>query len=521
MSSSHSIFHKIFQVDDCSEGSSSSESYAIYPSGYNRTSLEGGVIPFPPKEYLSLGYTVELILVLPSFISIERYNYALAQTLAIFLPACGRFISINDGTSKRGGIGLRQSINPIVVEVFEDYHTERFPHTDIIIDKGSPWTGPLGQNLVDEDEALVRIRFTRIHQSGEMVYGLSWSHALGEDQIQFTYESANGRAGDGFSLHLFTVYIAHFYRGSDISQLPIPTFSKTFVPAPPSDPRIAAEILPLVSKSNVSRAKLPKVIMERFARSLQTTVPVRLRFTVEQLDALVDRCEAANGYRPSRVNAMVAYFAYAYNTVVSDERKLTTILNTIGYRGTRWASPGHIGNAVFIVPSPSFSPSSPTSGVKENQEYFNSAIASIAAKLRLGTKHSLVREFLDVYLPFYESCCRDLWENRLVQDGFPASEQEITINSCYRVDYRKGGDFGFQCSHESQAPGHYPVRMHMTGMMEKYLRIFRANLPWPGKDGKWEVHLEGGAEMGFTMNKMDADMLIERIRRDQDNLFCF
>lgn len=43
------------------------------------------------------------------------------------------------------------------------------------------WIDPLPTyHIVDEDEALVRIRFTNLKRTGEMVYAVSWLHALGK-----------------------------------------------------------------------------------------------------------------------------------------------------------------------------------------------------------------------------------------------------------------------------------------------------------------------------------------------------
>jgi len=106
------------------------------------------------------------------------------------------------------------------------------------------WVDPIpGMDVINKDEPLVRFKFTRLHKTSQMVYTVSWLHGL----------------GDGFSVHLFLTYVAHFYRRASVEHLPKPNFTKVFFPPPPSDPEMAEKFLPLMKHlRDAKHSPLPK-----------------------------------------------------------------------------------------------------------------------------------------------------------------------------------------------------------------------------------------------------------------------
>ena len=76
-----------------------------------------------------------------------------------------------------------------------------------------PWVDPIPVNVVNEDEPLFRIRFTKLHKTGQMIYASCWLHALGRSYEPISLFSVDVRAKvtgtwPAFSGHTFLIFIA-------------------------------------------------------------------------------------------------------------------------------------------------------------------------------------------------------------------------------------------------------------------------------------------------------------------------
>ena len=145
------------------------------------------------------------IWLLPSWIDLDRYNEALAKALSLVPTVAGRMCQFPDEGKNKGDVYIKLTNDAIPVTVVDDYHTDRFPLThvgeslfrlalirqQVLIyllifypvhpqEDFDPWVDAIPSlELINNDEPLGRVKFTRLHKTGQMVYATSWSHGLG------------------------------------------------------------------------------------------------------------------------------------------------------------------------------------------------------------------------------------------------------------------------------------------------------------------------------------------------------
>lgn len=339
--------------------------------------------------------------------------------------------------------------------------------------------------------------------------------------------------GDGFIGNLFTTYIAHFYRGADISKLPPPVHDKIFLPAPPSDPEIAEKFLPLMK--HLRDAKPPEEFIPAALQSIERTSPVHITFSPAQIQTLMKRASAglpehteSSMAKLSRPDVLVAYMILQHNTILSeidpDRQPIDTVVSVIDYRGNPGLAPvAMFGNAALHHTSPSFELPllPPRAGPRNRELHFDRCLATIAMSIRAGTLQTRDREFLKTYLAFHNELCRMAYQRGLCQNLLPASDREVTFNSSHLIDWRRGGDF---LQPGSPLAGTSYVRFHTNSIFERYIRIFQSNNRYvPGQGGVlgyWDTSLDGGLEAAFRIDTEVAEKLVSRIREDAKQGFA-
>ncbi|CAL1696234.1 unnamed protein product [Somion occarium] len=493
------------------EQTKSNESrYIVRPTLPTRCEGQDALL-YPPTDTLVLSFTMHGAWVLPTSIDIQRYMAALSNTLSIFAPVAGRLCKKPDTEKGKGDIFLKLNNAGVPVSVVNDYHTERFPMETVLVspEDFEPWIDPIPfTDVIDHDEPLVRIRFTKLHKTGQMIYTICWLHAL----------------GDGYIGNLFTTYIAHFYRGANISNLPIPSYTKVFLPPPPADPAIAEKFLPLMK--HLRDAKSPEELIPLILQSEERTTPVHISFTSAQIQTLTKRATAgvpgSAVAKLSRVDVLVAYLILQHNQVVSelhpDQELIDTVVNTIDYRGNpAFAPPVMFGNAAITLTCPSFSLPSlpPNAGPRDHELHFDRCLAAIALSIRAGTLQARNPEFLGTYLSFHNALCRKCYQEGLYQNLLPASDREITFNSSHLVDWRKGGDL---FDPDSEFAGIRYIQFHSSALFERYIRVFRTNPAYivadDGTGGYWDMSLNDGLEAAFRLDSSIAERFVARTKED-------
>ncbi|TDL16836.1 hypothetical protein BD410DRAFT_794938 [Rickenella mellea] len=458
---------------------------------------------------------MEGVWVLPTFIDVKRYNEALSKALSIFPPVAGRLRKFPDTDGVRGSIYIQLTNSGIPVSVMDDYEATRVTLDNAIVPTTEEWTDSIpATELLENDEPLLRVRFIKIHKTGQMAYSFAWSHAL----------------GDGSTVNLFLRYISHFYRGVDISSLPRPSFKKVFFPAPPSDASSAENLLPLMK--HIRDAKPIEELIPAMMHSQATTTPLNIVFSLPQMETLVKRAIAGTPDPSlaafSKIDVLVGYLVFVYNTVLAevrpDSEAIDTVVNTIDYRGNpKFAPPASFGNCAITFTCPSFTPPQPVpkaAGIHERQQYFERSLAAIAQSIRAGTVQVRNPAFLGQYLLFHNDLCRRCYQDGLYQYLLPATPREITFNSSYLLSWRKAADF--YESGSKYADGRM-TSFHTNAILERYIRIFPANpIPIFDKDGRLydcDMTLDGGAEVAFSLDSSMADLFKGKVELDMKHGF--
>ncbi|TDL15525.1 hypothetical protein BD410DRAFT_808852 [Rickenella mellea] len=493
-----------------------SKRYLIYPTV--PTDLDGqSSIIFPPTDTLALSFVLEFVWVLPTFIDITRHNEALSKTLQKFPPVAGRLRKLPDTDRAKGSIYIQLTNSAIPVSVVENYDGTRVNLDNAIVPSTAEWTDSFpGNEILEKDEPLLRFRFTKINKTGQMAYGLAWSHAL----------------GDGFILNLFLQYISHFYRGLDASSLPRPSFEKVFFPAPPSDTSAAKRFLPLMK--HIRDAKPMQELVAATMQSQESTKPLNFVFSVPQMELLYKRAIAA-APEPSRamfskIDVLIAYLVFVYNTVLAevhpDSEGIDTVVTTIEYRGNpSFAPTAMFGNAAITFTCPSFhapSPLSKDAGARQRLQYFGRSIVAIAHSIRAGIIQTRSPAFLGQYLLYHNELCRRSYQQGLYQYILPATPREITFNSSYKVPWRTAVDF---YEPGSKHAGGRMTTFHTNAILERYIRIFPANpIPIFDKDGKLlncDMSFDGGVEVAFRLDSSMADLFKGKVELDMTSGFGY
>ncbi|TDL16837.1 hypothetical protein BD410DRAFT_794940 [Rickenella mellea] len=493
------------------------EQYLVTPSTPTLPSeLDGkDILVFPPTDTLALSFVMEGAWILPTMIDIKRYNEALAKALIVFKPVAGLLRKFPDTETKKGDIYIHLTNSAIPVSVVDDHETTRVDLENAVVPTTEEYNDLIPvTEVLDHDEPLVRVRFTRLHKTGQMIYCMAWLHAL----------------GDGYMGNLFMTYIAYYYRGADISSLPRPSFKKIFFPSPPTDSASREKFLPLMK--HIRDAKPIEELFPAIMESQERTQPLNLVFSTKHMQALVKKAIAGapdpSKAKFSKIDVLVAYLVFVYNEVLRevnpDAESIDTIVNTLDYRGYPELAPtAMFGNAAITFTSPSFTaPQRPgmNAGPRECEQYFERNLASIAQSIRAGAVQARNPAFLEQYLLFHNDLCRKCYQQGLYQNLLPATPREITFNSSYVVNWRKAADF---FEPESEYADARMTTFHTNAILERYIRIFPANPRRAYKDEgnvhEWDWTYDGGAEAAFRLDNSLCDLYEAKVKQDVENGF--
>ncbi|TDL21728.1 hypothetical protein BD410DRAFT_898794 [Rickenella mellea] len=493
------------------------ERYLVPPSTPTLPSeLDGqDVLVYPPTDTLALTLIMEGAWILPAVIDIKRYNDALAKALTVFRPVAGRLRKFPDTGTKKGGVYIQLTNSGIPVSVVDDYETTRVDLEHAVVPTTEEYNDLIPvTKVLEHDEPLLRIRFTRLHKTGQMVYCMAWLHAL----------------GDGYTGNLFMTYITYYYRGVDTSSLPRPSYKKIFLPFPPTDSVSRDKFLPLMKY--IRDAKPMEELAAAIMESQKRTHPLNLYFSPKHIETLFKKAIAGSPdpskAKFSKIDVLVAYLVFVYNAVLAevnpDAEAIDTVVNTLGYRGNPALAPtAMFGNASIKFTSPSFTaPPCPgeNAGPKEREQYFSRSLASIAQSIRAGAVQARTPAFLEQYLIFHNDLCRKCYQDDLYQNFLPAP-REFTFNSLHRMDWRRAGDFFEAGSKYADAR---MTTFHTNAIWERYVRIFPPNPTRGYKDDEgnareWDWTYDGGAEAAFRLDKSLCYLYEAKVKHDMEDGF--
>ncbi|CAM4799571.1 unnamed protein product [Rotaria magnacalcarata] len=414
------------------------------------------------------------IFVYPSELNIEQFKDALSRTLSLWPLITGRLLLLDDNHYV-----IEMSDNPIPITYVENIDLVTWPtELNIVSDVHENLLEPFldGIQIINmisgsPEEPLVRLKFTRIVQSGEWIMGVSWAHVL----------------GDAAALLNFLNNISRMYQNLEPLE-PLPIFERRIWHEDEAD----QTFLPLMK--HLTHAGSLQEMFQLFGSWQHTHTQLNLRFSGEQLEKLR---ELAGGKTVTIQDSLSAYLILTLNTHCyrNDERQCIQRTNTVvNFRGVSnsIASVGQVSNAIFMMLSENFED--------------RSSLGSIAKTIRQSITKSRDPKFLVTWLATANGLMRKIvHENRTVNWGqFP---NEIIINSNFRYDWSSLVDFGYtdQC------------RMYTVWTGPLYFRVFRLNPKCNGPN--WLPRDRKGAEVAFLIENSLKERFLSACQKDFDEKF--
>ncbi|EIN09404.1 hypothetical protein PUNSTDRAFT_51677 [Punctularia strigosozonata HHB-11173 SS5] len=334
-----------------------------------------------------------------------------------------------------------------------------------------PWGfAPTSNN----DEPLVRCKYTYWEATNEWSFSMSWCHLL----------------GDGLSLWRFCDNLHRHYLG-----LPprfIPTFEKYTTKPPTLERSALLDTIPLVPHLAVDYA--PEHFFAMYTQMLETTSRIDLQFSKDQLQKMRLMAEKHAGVKISTQDALTAYLITVLNR--TEQVPASWLMNVVDYRG------------VSAAPGCDYTPPPITSAGNITLTRFSDKIPD-EAKLDVGRIATVVRDTISKTRdPDYcrravaiseELYTRSSNANRC-QWWFPW-EGGVAANNLYCVPWT-GCHFGY--------PG--KARFHVYDSWERYFRIWPGN-PTKNAQGDWDAN-EGSARVFFRIKHHHKDKFLEIVKDD-------
>jgi hypothetical protein len=322
-----------------------------------------------------------------------------------------------------------------------------------------------------QEEPLVRLKLTRLIQSGEWILGASWAHLL----------------GDAAAFLSFLNTISRFYQHLEPLE-PLPVFERRLWREDEADP----SLLPIMKHLRDAGPMLE--MFKIFSSWDDTHDQLSLRFSSEQLAKLR---ELSGGKNVTIQDSLSAYLILTLNTYCysnDNQRRILRANTVVNFRGVSdsIARIGQVSNAIFMMLSDDFD--DPLS------------LMSIAKTIR----HSIVRsrdpKFLEPWLATADGLMRKIARENLLAN-WGQFQNEVIINSNYRYDWVDLVDFGYTDK----------CRLYTAWTAPMYFRVFRLN---PVKDGiKWSPRDRDGAEVCFRIEKDMKERFISAWQKDIEENF--
>ncbi|CAF0994334.1 unnamed protein product [Rotaria sordida] len=372
------------------------------------------------------------------------------------------------------------SDNPIPMTYVENTPLATWPtHLNIVAEVHENLLDPFidGVQIIklisdSQDEPLLRLKLTRLVQSGEWILGVSWAHIV----------------GDAAALLHFLNTISRFYQHLEPLD-PLPVFERRLW----HEDEANQTFLPMMK--HLTHAGPLQEMFQRYSSWKDTHEQLNLRFSGEQLEKLH---ALAGGHTVTIQDSLSAYLILTLNTYCyrDDDQRLIQRANTVvNFRGVSnsIAPVGHVSNAIFMMLSENFD--DPLS------------LQSIAKTIRRSIVRSRDPQLLETWLTTADGLMRKIvHENRMVNwRQFP---NEVIINSNFRYDWAALVDFGYTDK----------CRMYTIWTGPLYFRVFRLNPEFNGHE--WLPRDRNGAEVAFRIENDMKERFLSAWKKDFEENFA-
>jgi hypothetical protein len=425
--------------------STSSSIFPIPPTGEGRriTVVNYDLLPNAP---------INNVFVYPS-LDVKRLKKALEQTLSLWPVVCGHIETDNAYASN---YSLVCSDNAVPFTFVENAELDQWP-TDlsVVVSEPSqlaPYLDPVSDEL-RKSVPLLRFKITHLTRSEEYIFGVSFSHVI----------------GDAASVVHFLNDLSRLYQHLEPLS-PRPVFERYLVPEEKAD-------LSLLPRIKICQNAAPEEeLLKIYHMQHQSSDPLTMTFSSQQLALLRTRV-GGNQLIMSTNDALIAYIIFRLNThFFLKEEVIQRASILVDYRGisTVLCSSGQVGNCVMHVLSDDFSDPYSFSNIAQTlRRSINKARKESFALSQVATQHVATKQLNDKQL----------------ERNWSSFDNEVSVNSQYKFDWAEQVDMGMtnQC------------RMHMSHTGKLYFRVFRTN-PVREKDGTWTRDV-GAAELSFRLAK--------------------
>ena len=317
--------------------------------------------------------------------------------------------------------------------------------------KFRPYIDPVCNEILNSAPFL-RIKITYLTRSKEYIFGVSFSHVI----------------GDAKSAAMFLSNVSRLYQNLE-PLITTPVFERRLLLKENSNSNILTRMK--IFHEGISKEK----IIEECRIENQTTDPITMFFSSKHVTQLRQQIHNVNSFISTN-DLLNAYVIFRLNTHFfrSNENPIQRAYVTVNYRGLcpNICSLNQIGNCFIHILTEAFAdPYALSSIAQMRRQSISKARDDSYLLSHLTTENFVFKEFKDKQLI-------GNW-NRL--------ENEVSINSQYKLDWVEQVDLGMtnQC------------RMHLSFTKKFTFFVFRSN-PTRAIDGTW-TRDEGAAEISFRI----------------------
>ncbi|CAF4664143.1 unnamed protein product [Rotaria sp. Silwood1] len=418
---------------------------------------------------------IDNVFVYPANLNVDQLKEALDRALCLWPLIAGRFLLL-DGDR----YVIEMSDNSIPLSLVENTDLPKWPFdSKVVVDLRYHTLEP----FVDEvpihkllrgssEEPLIRLKLTRLVQSGECILGISWAHVL----------------GDAMSCLRFLTTVSRIYQRLKPLE-PFPIFERRLWDDSKANQSLLNVMKPL--RDGGPAEQMFQAIMDE----QMTHDQLNLHFTGEQLIKLRmlagDNCVTIQ-------DALTAYIIRTLNVHCFQDDDHHRILRTdtaVNFRGVAdsIAPQGLIANAVLMMLSDDF-----------DDPY---SLENIAKTIRRSIIKSRDANFLETWLATADRLMRRMArEERMA--NICHSANEIVVNSNLRYDWANLVDFG----HTDQC------RFHTVWTGVLYLRVFHLNPVFDST--RWITQDRNGAEVAFLLETKAKEKFMNAWKNDVNNNFA-
>jgi hypothetical protein len=389
-------------------------------------------------------WPINRVFVYPS-LDVDRLKTVLEHALSLWPVVCGH-IQVDDASANN--YSLVCSDKGVPFTFIENTQLTRWPTDLPVVVSESSQLAPYLDPVVDELRncvPLLRFKVTHLTCSGEYIFGVSFSHVI----------------GDAASAALFLNDLSRLYQHLE-PLAPRPVFERHVWSNDNVDLKLFARMKQYRDGGPIEE------LLEVYRKEHQSSDPITMIFSSNQLALL--RTRASNDQLVVSTNdALVAYVIFRLNThFFLEQQQIQRASIVVSYRGisTALCAPVQVGNCFMHIVSDDFS-----------DPY---SFSTIAQTLRHSINKAREESFAMSQIAA-ENFRRKQLDDKNFKPNWSYFDNEVSINSQYKCDWVQQVDFGMknQC------------RMHMSQATYIYLRVFQAN-PVRGKDGTWTRDVGAG-----------------------------